>query len=156
MALRGLCVPFALLLCASAFGQSYVMKIHLSTGTTVAIPNSDIQRIEFKQSSAGVEGPAGSGAAPLAFRLLGNYPNPFNPSTTIQYETATTADVSVRIFDLRGALIRELVHSSQPAGVHQVAWDGTDGKSGRVSSGVYFSVVNCGGMVLSRRLILIK
>jgi hypothetical protein len=51
---------------------------------------------------------AGShGAAPLAFRLLGNYPNPFNPSTTIRYETANTADVSVRIFDLRGALIIE-------------------------------------------------
>jgi hypothetical protein len=156
MAFRWMCVLIGLLFCSSAFGQSYEMKIHLSNGTTVAIPNSDVRRIEFKQTSTGVEDAAGLGAAPLAFRLLQNYPNPFNPSTTIQYETATLADVNVRIFDLRGALIKELVHSTQAAGLHRVVWDGTDSKSARVSSGVYFSVVDCGGQALSRRLILIK
>jgi hypothetical protein len=138
-----------------ALGQSYNMKVHLKTGATVTIPIDSIGRVVFSQTT-GVQDPAASHYAPTTFRLLQNYPNPFNPSTTIVYEIARTSDVNVRIFDMKGSLIRDLVHEAQVAGQHRVSWDGTDNSRVHVSSGVYFSVVQCGEQVLSRRLILIK
>jgi hypothetical protein len=138
-----------------ALGQSYDMKVHLRSGETVTIPIDEIQRIMFSQT-AGVQDPAAPEHTPTAFRLLQNYPNPFNPSTTIVYEIAWRSEVSVRIFDLKGAAIRDLADGAQAAGQHRVTWDGSDNTGAHVSSGVYFSVVQCGEQVLSRRLILIK
>jgi flagellar hook assembly protein FlgD len=94
--------------------------------------------------------------APHLFQLLQNYPNPFNPATTIAYEIPAAAPVVVRIFDLHGALISELVNETQPAGRHQTTWNGTDGQGARVASGVYVCAVSCGTMALSQQLLLVK
>jgi flagellar hook assembly protein FlgD len=93
---------------------------------------------------------------PTAFRVLQNYPNPFNPSTTIVYETTGTSEVTVRVYDVTGSLIRDLVRESQQGGRHLVSWDGTDNTRAHVSSGVYISVVQCAGQVMSRKMILMK
>jgi len=146
-----------LLLAASgALAQSYGMTVHLKSGETVTIPLDDIQRIEFADIETGVQDPGSSGPALGIFRVMQNYPNPFNPSTTIEYEIPGTADVTVRIYDLQGAVVKELLHESQPAGWHRVTWDGTDGRNARVASGVYFYAVKCGGRALSQKLILVK
>lgn len=150
-----LCACALVLTVSGAFGQSYDLKIHLKSGSTVTVPADSIRRIAFSLITA-VEDAGTSNYAPTAFRLLQNYPNPFNPSTTIAYETASSADVRLRIYDTRGALIRDLVHEAQAAGLHQVVWDGTDDNRSHVASGVYISVVQCGGQVLSRKMILMK
>lgn len=150
-----LCAFTFCLICQNASGQSYALRVHLKTGETVSIPIDDIRHVVFSQTTGVREGPTAE-QAPLAFRLLQNYPNPFNPSTTLVYETATTSDVSVRIFDLKGALIRDLLHEVQGAGRYLVSWDGTDNTRAHVSSGAYFCVVQSGGQVLSRRLLLLK
>ena len=144
---------FLLLLTTSAFGQSYEMTIHLSDGSTITIPHSEILRIEFPAGATGAETP---GDAPQAFQLLRNFPNPFNPSTTIAYEIAEPAAVRVRIVDARGALIKELLAANQPAGRHEVVWNGTDAKGAPVASGVYLCAVDCGEATLSQQLILVK
>jgi hypothetical protein len=144
-----------LMLCPPVYGQSYSMKIHLKSGQTVVVPIDSVRRIVFAQTTA-VSDPADATVAPTAFRLLQNYPNPFNPATTIVYETTGASDVRVRIYDTRGALIRDLLHESQPAGLHQVVWDGTDNGQTLVASGVYISVAQCDGQVLSRKMILMK
>ncbi len=144
-----------LLLCPLAYGQSYNMTIHLKSGQTVVVPIDSVRRMAFLQTTA-VSDPAGSTAVPAAFRVMQNYPNPFNPSTTIAYEIPGTALVRVRIFDTRGALIRDLVHESQAAGLHQVVWDGTDNARMLAASGVYISVTQCDGQMLSRKMILVK
>lgn len=75
---------------------------------------------------------------PKKIQLLQNYPNPFNPSTTIQYDLPKAAEVSLRIYNLQGQLITTLFDNTQPAGYHQVLWDGTDQFQKPVASGVYF------------------
>lgn len=145
-----------LMLGTSAFAQSYEMTIHLKGGATITIPNDDIRRIEFANVPTGTDGPDDLGQAPHLFQLLQNYPNPFNPSTTITYEIPNAADVTVRIFDVKGALIRVLLHEAQSAGRHEVPWNGTDSRGARVPSGVYIYAVECGDQDLARRLILVK
>jgi hypothetical protein len=149
-------VGLLLLLSANAFAQSYEMTIHLRSGETVTISHDLIRRIEFAGVPTGAEDPADPGHALAAFQLLQNYPNPFNPSTTIAYELPNATTVRVRLFDPKGALIRELLHETQSAGRHELTWDGTDGNGARVSSGVYFYAVDGGGTTLSQRLILVK
>lgn len=149
---QALSVGILLLLSSGAFGQSYDMTVHLSSGQTVTVALDDVRCVEFANLT-GVHDP---GYAPQVFQLLQNYPNPFNPSTTIAYEIPDVADVTVRVYDLRGALVNELLHETQTAGRHQVAWDGTDSGRSGVSSGVYFCAVECGGRALSQKLILVK
>jgi hypothetical protein len=144
-----------LLMSSGAYAQSYTMKIHLKAGQTVTVPIDSVKRMVFSQAT-GFQESGTPEYAPTAFRLLRNYPNPFNPSTTIMYEIVGTSEIRIRIFDTRGALIRDLLNESQPAGLHQVVWDGTDNGQVHVSSGMYISVVQCGGQVLSRKMILMK
>ncbi len=148
-------VGILLLLGSSAFGQSYDMTVHLSGGASVTIPLDDILRIEFAGVAAGVVGPTGPWIPLGGFLLLQNHPNPSSPSTTIEYEIPAEADVSVRIFDVRGALVTELLHETQSAGRHQVTWDGTDGRA-PVATGMYVYAVACGGQTLTERLILLR
>ncbi|MBK7258009.1 MAG: T9SS type A sorting domain-containing protein [Ignavibacteriae bacterium] len=150
-----ICAAILLLMSSGAFGQSYDMKIHLKSGQTITVPIDSVARMSFAQIT-GFQAAGTSSYAPTAFRLLQNYPNPFNPSTTIVYETTGSSDVRVRIFDTRGALIRDLLHEGQSSGLHHVVWDGMDNSRAHVASGVYISVVQCGGHVLSRTMILMK
>lgn len=153
---RLLCVGLLLLLGSSASGQSYDMTIHLGSGETVTIPHDDVQRIVFALSPTGAGEPGDLEQAPRVFQLLQNHPNPFNPSTTIEYLIPTREEVTVRLYDLKGALIRELVRETEEAGRHLVTWDGRDDDGAPVSSGVYLCAVDCGGRVLAQRMILVK
>ncbi len=89
-------------------------------------------------------------------RLLSNYPNPFNPSTTIAYEVARGAEVSLAVYDVDGALVRVLSRGRVGAGRHQVPWDGTDDRGRRVASGVYFARLVAGDEIDTGRLVLLK
>ena len=149
---RALCMGIFLLLGSSALGQSYNMTVHLSGGRTIIIPLDEIRVIELAGLTE-IEDPE---KIPRDFQLLQNYPNPFNPSTTIDYEIPNTANVTVRIYNLQGALIAELVNEVQARGWQQTAWDGTDSRRAPVSSGVYLCVVECGATTLSRKLILVR
>jgi len=77
-------------------------------------------------------------SVPTQVRLGSPYPNPFNPSTTIHYDLPKAAHVSLRVYNLQGQLIATLLNDTQPAGYHQVLWDGTDQFRKPVASGVYF------------------
>ncbi|MCP5375417.1 MAG: tetratricopeptide repeat protein [Rickettsiaceae bacterium] len=66
-----------------------------------------------------------------------NYPNPFNPSTTISYSLPSDANVKVVIYDIMGRIIKTLTSETQTSGNHQVVWDGTNLNGARVSSGIY-------------------
>ena len=83
--------------------------------------------------------------------LLTNYPNPFNPSTTIEYHVETDAQVSVNVYDITGKLVTELVSGDVPAGSHNVAWNAAD-----MPSGVYFVALQVGAQTSYRRMVLMK
>jgi photosystem II stability/assembly factor-like uncharacterized protein len=88
--------------------------------------------------------------------LFDNYPNPFNPLTTIRYDLPVQARVSLKIYDVAGREIRTLVDRVQPAGLQSAIWNGRDHRDRPVSSGVYVYRLQAGDQVRSREMILLK
>ncbi|MCB9066343.1 MAG: choice-of-anchor D domain-containing protein [Calditrichae bacterium] len=95
-------------------------------------------------------------AVPETFELRQNYPNPFNPTTTIQFGLPVDAMVSLNIYNARGQLVKALANGTMPAGVHQIAWNGTDEGGTLVASGMYFYMLQSGDFRETRRMILLK
>jgi hypothetical protein len=80
--------------------------------------------------------------APMTFALEQNFPNPFNPSTNIQYSIPVEADVELRIFNILGQEVKTLVDQITKAGFYNVIWEGKDNLNQRVASGVYIYSFN--------------
>ena len=91
-----------------------------------------------------------------ATELLGNFPNPFNPQTTIRFALVSEADVVIEIFNVRGQKVKTLVDGIMPSGNHTVVWAGTDAHGQNVGSGVYFYRMTAGDYTSMRRMILMK
>jgi hypothetical protein len=90
------------------------------------------------------------------FALNGNYPNPFNPSTSISYEVGELSDVKIEIFNLIGQQVATLVNYPQTAGKYQVRWDGKNNNNTYVPSGVYLCRMQAGKFLQTKKLLLIK
>ena len=90
------------------------------------------------------------------FRLAQNHPNPFNPRTEIRFEIPRAQAVSLRIYDVRGQLVRTLVQAMQPAGTSTVVWSGEDDQGDQVSSGLYFYRLVTEEGELTRKMLLVK
>lgn len=88
--------------------------------------------------------------------LLPAVPNPFNPQTVIAMHLSAPGRALLRIFDVRGAVIRTLVDAEMAAGLHEVAWDGTTDGALPAPSGVYLCRLQVAGQELSRRLTLVR
>jgi len=93
---------------------------------------------------------------PAEFSLAQNYPNPFNPSTSIKIQLPEQSDLSVRIFDVVGRLVRSFDYERVPAGIHTVEWNGSANNGVQVSSGVYFYQAVAGSKKLARKMILMR
>ena len=98
---------------------------------------------------------------PQETRLLANYPNPFNPETWIPYELATGTDVQIRIYDAKGALIRQLELGYQPEGYYTdrnraAYWDGRNALGERVASGIYFYQLRVNEASALRKMLIVK
>ncbi len=95
-------------------------------------------------------------APELANSLHGNYPNPFNPETTIRYSIMEKTPVQIDIYNLKGQKVKSLVQETKAAGNYNVVWNGTDDNNRPVSSGVYFFKMNAGKYSATRKMILMK
>ena len=93
---------------------------------------------------------------PDEFTLYANYPNPFNPTTTISYDLPEQAQVTLGIYDLLGKKIKTLVNQSQDAGNKIAMWDGTDDLGRQVSAGVYLYQIQAGEFTQTRKMLLLK
>ncbi len=88
---------------------------------------------------------------------LGNYPNPFNPSTTITYNLTTPGVVQLNIYDVNGRLIRTLANQvMQSVGSHSVVWDGLNASGQSVASGIYMYELQTSEMTETSRCLLVK
>ena len=94
--------------------------------------------------------------APGAFILAQNFPNPFNPSTTITFILPRPGPVALEIYDASGRRIRALASGYMVAGAHSVAWDGRDNAGRLVASGVYFCRLRAGDLRATKKMILLK
>ncbi len=93
---------------------------------------------------------------PSVFALNGNYPNPFNPMTTIKFDMPRQAHVKLAVYDIAGRLVKTLVDEVRPAASHSVVWDGTDRTGRRVASGTYYYVVQSDSFRAVDKMMLVK
>lgn len=118
-----------------------------------------IELIEvINKSTTSVEG--NHNDVPETFKLFTNYPNPFNPSTTICYSLPVSADVKLNIYNLSGQKVRTLINQHQSSGTFEISWDGHNDNSVRVASGIYIyrMEINIGREIISqsRQMLLLK
>ena len=85
-----------------------------------------------------------------------NYPNPFNPSTTISFSLADAGRITLSIVDLKGRRVATLVDDVQPAGDHSVVWNGREDSGRQAASGMYFVTLQSGDRVVTRKIALLK
>jgi len=97
-----------------------------------------------------------SPAIPEEFTLYPNYPNPFNPTTTIRYDLPNASDLKLEIYNILGQKVITLVDKKQPAGFHAIQWDGKNSTGVSVASGIYIYRVRAGGFVKARKMLLLK
>lgn len=93
---------------------------------------------------------------PLTVLTADNFPNPFNPSTTIEYSLPRDGHLAIKIFDVRGNLVTTLVDEPRPMGPGHVVWEGKNEEGRAVSSGVYFYEVRAARDVLVQKMTLVK
>lgn len=88
--------------------------------------------------------------------LYPNYPNPFNPSTTIKYYLNAPTRTELTVYNLKGQMIRNLVSGEIPEGIHTTVWDGRDASGRGVASGVYFYRLMAGKEAHTGKMLLVK
>jgi Tol biopolymer transport system component len=93
---------------------------------------------------------------PAEFALLKNYPNPFNPTTTIEFTVTKPGQVNLSVYSITGQKVCELVSGSVTAGKHSVVWNGRDSKDTLMSSGIYISYLETKDYIISQRMMLVK
>lgn len=98
---------------------------------------------------------AGS-SVPGAYALMPNYPNPFNPSTTIGYQTPRDGQVTLTVYNVLGQEIRTLVDAHQAAGSYTVMWDSKDAGGRDLTSGIYFYTLKAGDYTETRKMVLMR
>lgn len=100
--------------------------------------------------------PPGAGQSPFTTRLEPNTPNPFRDQTTIRFELAQPGQVALRIYDVRGALVRWLTEGPFTAGTHTLEWDGRDEHGRTTRPGVFFLRLEVDGRSLMRRVVHLR
>lgn len=143
-------------------GQSIKIRIYSNIdGQVHDVP------VEFKDQTSGTYGSGALSALvigefevgkalPTKFGLGRNFPNPFNPETTIPYQIPEKSRVRLTIYNAVGQSIRNLVDLEREAGHYTVKWDGRDSSGTRVSSGIYFVEMRAGSHVQIQKMTLLQ
>jgi hypothetical protein len=112
---------------------------------------------ESDYTGAGTATAVTENAIPRTYTLYQNVPNPFNPTTVIRYDVpASGGNVTLRIYDVSGGLVRTLVDEVQTPGEKRVFWYGRNNRGNRVATGVYFYCMTAPGFEMTRKMILLQ
>ena len=141
---------FALVLTSYAETDSLVIK--LKDGSINKIAVSQIQKIQF-ENLTGVEDQT---IQSNNLTLKGNYPNPFNQLTSIEFEIASSGNVEIMIYDNSGNQIQKLECQDCKAGNNTIQWNCLDNKNKKVQNGVYFYEIKFNNEVQSKKMIMVK
>ena len=125
---------------SSENGKEYILE---SSGE-VTVPSSERFTLEFKA------------VVPATFTLHQNFPNPFNPITTLRYDLPSDGLVTLSIYDMLGREITQLVNTPQTAGFKSIQWNATDSMGRPVSAGVYLYQIQAGEFVQIKKMVLLK
>lgn len=127
-------------------------RVTIRARSTYDNGSSSVAEVPIQLSGSG--GPS----MPERLALMGNTPNPFNPSTTIRFAVPAgpTQPYNLRVYDVRGAFVRELGNGQIGGGVHEARWDGRDRHGEAVSSGIYLYRLQVGANKLTGKMALVK
>ncbi len=103
-----------------------------------------------------IEDVSGADDTPAVAFSTSVYPNPFNPTTKIQYTMPKAGHLTLKVYNVKGELVKTLIDDSVEAGTNHVMWDGTNQNGAKVSSGVYFSEARTAGQVKVNKMALVK
>ena len=125
--------------------------------TVIEITDNQTYDSEFGFNRLALPAPVQLQTRPEVFTLANNYPNPFNPATTIKYALPQAADVELTVYNAVGQPVRTLVAEHQNAGRYVVEWDATNDNGHRLASGMYFYRLEAGGEFLEiKKMLLLK
>lgn len=110
---------------------------------------TDIYIVKISSEPAGIN--FQDAALPRTIILSWNYPNPFNASTTIEYDLPSTSDVTIDIYDILGRKVKMILNEYQQSGLHRIVWKCKDEKSG-----IYFYKIESGDRIETNRMLLLK
>ena len=110
--------------------------------------------ISFYSNSVGIDNR--NETFPQGFALEQNFPNPFNPITTLRYDLPENSYVNVTVYDMLGRQVRTLVNTTQDAGFRSVIWNATNDYGKPVSAGIYLYQIQAGEFVQTKKMVLLK
>ena len=93
---------------------------------------------------------------PTTFAIDQNFPNPFNPTTTMNYQLPQASDVRITIYNVLGQKVRTLLNTRMDAGYHNVVWDGLNDNGARMASGLYMYKFEAGTYVQVQKMLMMK
>ncbi len=134
-------------------GKSYFWRVRTKTDENVYSEFSGQGAFKISDNVTEVEE---SIIIPAKFEVSQNYPNPFNPTTIIKYALPEAKYVTIRIYNMLGQEVAELVNNKVNAGTHSVAWNGKDNDGAKVSTGTYIYRVVAGNNIITKKMILLK
>lgn len=106
--------------------------------------------------NAGPNSAGGLAQVPDAFALEQNFPNPFNPTTTIRISVPVQSDLSLTVYDILGRVVKSFAFERVAPGIHDIVWDAADGAGHQVASGAYFYTMQAGDYRMTRRMVFLK
>ena len=133
---------------------THALNIHLSDGKK-SVFLTDIDRIVFSGGTA-VLTPSIQSPLPNAADILRNYPNPFNPSTTVDYTLISPGRMELTVYNLAGQQIRSIESGWKSPGQYQAVWDGTSDRGHQKPSGMYILRLKNGKSIFTRKILLTK
>jgi len=123
----------------------------------VEVTESEVRDGNYAVNQIALPAPVQIQTRPEAFALKDNYPNPFNPTTTIKYALPEAVDVKLEVFNVVGQVVRTLVDGHQNTGRYVVQWDASDDSGHSLSSGIYFYRLQAGDEFLEvKKMLLLK
>ncbi|MCB5251844.1 MAG: T9SS type A sorting domain-containing protein [Candidatus Cloacimonadaceae bacterium] len=136
----------------------------LATGGAKALPDISIKTpdfVSYMKFLAELTSSSGSPSqnvrsTPQILRIESNYPNPFNPQTTISFSVPREGEVAVTIYNIKGQKVMQLLNEQIVAGRHSVIWNGCDANGRAVSSGLYFARIEQGNKHRTHKMLLLK
>jgi hypothetical protein len=151
--------PNGISVCSAAGDQDNIVMTTDGAGGAI-IAWDDTRTSEWEEIyAARITNPLTTGEEtehPTVAVLDQNHPNPFNPVTTISFFLSFPSNVSLRIYDTSGRLVRTILDTHRVAGRYEERWDGTDDGGLEVSSGAYFCRLTTGGRTMTKKMVLLR
>jgi hypothetical protein len=144
--------PYTLDVVVPAGAKVLEVRTHVYNRFTGTIYWDDIS-VDVIGTTTAVRSSAG---LPIAYELGNNYPNPFNPSTTIDFAIPQAATTSIVIYNIVGQKVRTLTNEFRSAGRYQITWDGTDDAGRHVGSGLYLYRLQSNQTSIVKKMVLVK